>query len=71
MSTGEEEVLRTIDDRISYVLEHPGMSSWLKQTLKSALDRSPVDILNDLEILEATLRARATALAALPSKESP
>ena len=45
-----------LQQRISWVLEHPGMSLWLKQALRGGLSRDPVAVLNDLEILNATLR---------------
>jgi hypothetical protein len=38
------------------------MSLWLKGTLRAAPERYPVDILNDLEILNYLLRARSDAL---------
>jgi hypothetical protein len=37
------------------------MSPWLKNALKSALDRNPIDVLNDLEILDYLLRAQSDA----------
>jgi len=46
-----EASTKEIDERISWVLEHPTMSGWLKDALNSALDRNPIDVLNDLEIL--------------------
>jgi hypothetical protein len=38
------------------------MSGWLKDALNSALDQNPVDLLNDLEILNHLLRARSSVL---------
>ena len=46
------------DSMIEWVLSHPGMSSWLKDALRSALDRNPFDVLNDLEILKHLSAAR-------------
>ncbi len=53
---------KEIDKRISWVLEHPTMSGWLKDALNSALDRNPIDVLNDLEVLNHLLRARSDVL---------
>ncbi|MBN8977380.1 MAG: hypothetical protein J0I08_12965 [Rhizobiales bacterium] len=53
---------KEIDKRISWVLEHRTMSRWLKDALNSALDRNPIDLLNDLEILNHLLRARSSVL---------
>ena len=47
------------EDRIAWVLAHPGMSDWLKQTVRTALDRDPVAVLNDLEILNVLLRRKS------------
>ena len=46
------------DSMIEWVLSHPGMSKWLKDALRSALDRNPFDVLNDLEILKHLSTAR-------------
>jgi hypothetical protein len=53
---------RDIDKPIAWVLEHRAMSCWLKDALRSALNRDPIDMLNDLEILSHLLRARSDAL---------
>lgn len=57
-----DDNLKETDDRIACVLAHPGMSLWLKETLGAALERDPVDILIDLDILNHLLRARSDAL---------
>lgn len=44
------------DDRIAWVLAHPGMSPWLKAALKGATGCPFVDVQNDLEILNLLLR---------------
>lgn len=49
------------DEQIDLVLSHPAMSPWLKNTLATARDRDPVDVLNDLEILDYMLRTRSDA----------
>lgn len=57
-----DDILKETDARIGWVLAHPGMSLWLKETLGAALERDPVDVLNDLEILNHLLRAQSDAL---------
>jgi hypothetical protein len=56
-----EQSLKESDDRIDWVLSHPGMSEWLKDTLRAARDCDPVDLLNDLAMLDQLLRVRAEA----------
>jgi hypothetical protein len=45
----------TIDE----ILNDPSASNWLRDALRKALDRDPVDAANDAEILAAVLAARA------------
>jgi hypothetical protein len=47
------------DAQIAWVLAHPAINPWLKQALSTALDRDPVQMLNDLEILRTILARRA------------
>jgi hypothetical protein len=54
-----EASLQAAEVRIDWVLAHPGMSDWLKQSLRSARDREPVDVLNDLEMLQNLLGPRS------------
>lgn len=56
-----DDVLRTNDARIEWVLAHPAMSAWLKTSLQAACERDPVEVLNDLEILNLLLRTRCQA----------
>ena len=42
-----------------WILSRPSMSPWLKNALTTAWDRDPVDVLNDLEILNHMLRTRS------------
>jgi hypothetical protein len=48
--------------RVQALLEDPATSFWLKSTLMAALERDPVDALNDAlvlaEVLDVELRAR-------------
>ena len=55
------EILAVTEDRIAWVLDHPGMSHRLKDAPRSAREREPLDILDDLESLHSTLRPRADA----------
>lgn len=60
--TDGEDSLKEIDYQIAWVLGHPGMSSWLKTALGTALARDHVAVVNDLEILNLLLRSRSRAL---------
>jgi hypothetical protein len=44
------------------VFADPSASSWLKEALKSALERDPVDALNDALALAGALEARLRAV---------
>jgi hypothetical protein len=46
----------------AFIIGHPGMSDWLKQSLREALPRDPIAVLNDLEILNLILRRRSEAV---------
>ena len=62
----------SVDAQIEFVLGHPDMSDWIKDTLRQALACSPIEVLNDLEILNRVLRAWADGLTAQAScKEGP
>lgn len=43
------------------ILVDPAASDWLKGALRSALERDPVDALNDALVLAATLEERLRA----------
>lgn len=51
------EAMRTNDERIAWVLAHPQMNPWLKAALRGATQCHPVEVQNDLEILNLLLRA--------------
>lgn len=53
-----DDVPHTNEERIAWVLAHPRMSAWLKEALRGARERDPVEILNDLEILNLLLRSQ-------------
>lgn len=64
-----KEHLKEAERRIDWVLAHPAMSDWLKNTLRGARERDPVAVLNDLEMLNHLLRPRAEAQIAQSSSE--
>ncbi len=49
------------DGLIAWIESHPGVSDWLKEAVKSARDRDPVSLLNDLEILRVLMQLEANA----------
>ena len=56
-----ELLLAAAEDRIAWVLEHPQMSDWLKQALRSADEADPVVLQNDLEMIRHLLLPRCQA----------
>lgn len=52
-----DEGLQTSEERIAWVLAQPQISSWLKDALMGARERDPVEVLNELEILNVLLRS--------------
>ncbi|MGV9009966.1 hypothetical protein [Brevundimonas sp.] len=59
-----DEAFALLDEQIAFVLNHPGMSDWLKRTLAAALDCPPTEVMNDLEILSRLIRLRSELLLA-------
>ena len=59
---GQPDRLHSVDARIAHVMEHPAASEWLKASIKSALDRDPVDAVDDAHSLLALLEERAGAI---------
>jgi hypothetical protein len=51
----------TSDPEGEEILDDPSTSDWLKGALRSALERDPVDALNDALVLAATLEERLRA----------
>jgi len=47
-----------VDEQTSFVLNHPGMSPWLKDALREVNGLDPVCVLNDLEILRLIVMQR-------------
>lgn len=64
------DTLLTLDQRIAWVLDNPGMSPWLKSAVRSALVEDPVTMVNDLEILAHLIGPRARAFSAQPPKHA-
>ena len=52
------------DDEIRRILKEPGTSGWMKVALSTALNRDPVDAVNDAELLALVLRNRAKQVSA-------
>ncbi|MBL0935391.1 MAG: hypothetical protein IBJ07_11660 [Rhizobiaceae bacterium] len=55
--TKVDDAPQTNDERIAWVLAHPRMSPWLKAALEGARQCHPIEVRNDLEILNLLLRA--------------
>jgi hypothetical protein len=47
------------DEQIDWVLSRPNVSPWVKNALATARGCDPVDVLNDLEVLDFLLRTRS------------
>ena len=56
------DALGDVCARINAVLQHHATSRWLKAALGSALDRDPVEVLDDADVLRELLAERATAV---------
>ncbi|GHH25177.1 hypothetical protein GCM10008023_38160 [Sphingomonas glacialis] len=56
-----EIMLAVADARIAWVLEHPHMSDWLKQALRTADGLDPIGLQNDIEMLRHLIVPRAQA----------
>jgi uncharacterized protein YwbE len=54
-----------VDAADRQILSGPGTSHWLKDTITSALDRDPVDAVNDAELLAMLLGHRADQITAM------
>ena len=62
MDQSPAQLIQVADHRIDWVLSHPGMSTWLKNALRTARDRDPIEVLNDLEVLCLLLKLRSESL---------
>jgi hypothetical protein len=52
------------DDEIRQILNGPGVSSWMRVALSTALTRDPVDAANDAAMVALVLERRAQEIAA-------
>lgn len=52
---------RQAERNIAWILQRPGFSDWLKDTLRSGVRCDPVQLANDLELLSHLLRAWSAA----------
>lgn len=50
------------------LLEQHDVSYWLKNALRAAMERDPVDAVNDAELLAEVLRQRASGVVIPPAK---
>ena len=57
------------DDEIRQILDGPGTSTWMKLALTTALNRDPVDAVNDAELLALVLRHRVEQISAAAKVE--
>lgn len=48
---------------VAELLDDPATSHWLRTTLIGALRRDPVQVLNEIDVLRAIIKARADAIA--------
>ena len=61
MDQEPETRLAVADHRIEWVLRHPHFSDWLKEALRSARGRDPIEAQNDVEMLRHLMVPHATA----------
>ena len=58
----EPEIMLAIADaRTAWVLEHPHMSDWLKQALRTADGLDPIGLQNDVEMLRHLIVPKSQA----------
>ena len=63
-----DDALKTNDQRIAWILAHPRTSAWLKDALRAARERDPVEVLNEVEILTLLLRTECEGRMRLESE---
>lgn len=66
-----KERLAAADDRIKWALANPRTSEWLKDALRAAISRDPLDVLNELEMLNILLKPRCQILAGPSERAKP
>ena len=58
-----------VEEHIEYLLQHPGLSEWLKSALRHSLKLNPGTVLNDLSMLNLVLTRRSEALLMIAIKK--
>ncbi|MCK5934080.1 hypothetical protein SAMN06297251_10887 [Fulvimarina manganoxydans] len=58
----QEHSPEALEARMALLCEDPACSDWLKDAIRSALERDPVDAANDAEILADLLAKRCNSL---------
>lgn len=61
MRTEAKRLLDAANDRMDWVLSHPGFSDWLKGAVSDSRGRDPIELLNELEVLNSLIRGRCAA----------
>jgi len=56
-----EASVRQAEQNVAWILAHPAFSDWLKETLRSAMTCDPLQVANDLELLNHVVRAWSLA----------
>lgn len=54
----QPQSMSLLESEIDWVLHHPGMSTWLKESLRLSLGRDPLSVLNELEVLRCLSERR-------------
>jgi hypothetical protein len=57
----EDPALIQTNEQIDWLLSRSNVSPWLKSALTTAQGRDPVELLNDLSILDCVLRQQCNA----------
>jgi hypothetical protein len=61
MSEHSSLPLPVAEQRIAWILAHSGFSDWLTDALRNALERDPVEVTSDLELMRQLLHPWANA----------
>ncbi len=56
-----EASVRQAEQNVAWILAHSAFSDWLKETLRSAMTCDPLQVANDLELLNHVARAWSLA----------
>lgn len=70
--TQEPELMLAVTDaRIAWVLQHPHMSDWLKEALRTADGLDPIALQNDVEMLKNLIMPWSQTLVEIAMKPVP